>query len=66
MIVKLQWPLTGEPLILVYNKNRSFYSMLPVKKSYQKLFKDKLKIYCKAHVRNGSLIIDKVIKEQNW
>lgn len=70
MIVKMQWPLattTSIPEILIYNKDKSFWSTVPLENHYKKLFAGKLKIYCKAHVnKNKELVIDKIIPDQAW
>jgi len=70
MIVKMQWPITTTakiPTILIYNRDRSFWSEYPINNTLRKLFQGKLKIYCKVTFNEkNELYIDKVIKNQDW
>lgn len=69
MIVKMQRPLTTNatfPEILIYNKDKSFMLQLPYTFKMRKLFAGRHKIYCKVHIKDKELFIDKEIKEKSW
>ena len=70
MIIKIQRPIfTNEnpPLALIYNKDRSLYFHREFDIVLQILFIDsELKVYHKATLRSGNLIIDRRVKDQDW
>lgn len=62
-IVKFQKAIIGNT-VLMYNKNRSIMGELPMDKSFETLFGDRLKIYCECKYRNsdGYLEIGKEVE----
>jgi hypothetical protein len=72
-IVKVQYPLSGVPNILVYNKDRSLLLMFPVTKEWEELMTmdetdgPEPKLYFKATInKNKSLEILDYAKWQEW
>lgn len=70
MIVKIQRPLLttdNPPMALVYNADRSFHAHMKWTPDIIDLFRDgSLKVYHKAKLRRGQLLIGKRVREQDW
>lgn len=65
---KMQRPLftTGEPMLLVYNGNRSKeFEMTPTPELLA-LFQGNLKIYVLGKLNNGQFEIHEVLKNRHW
>lgn len=69
-IWKLQRPLyTNMPVleVLAYTEDRKHEAFIPMM-DYEivELFGDELKLYVKAKVKKGNLVVDKILEEQSW
>ncbi len=67
-IFKVQKPLAGAPLMLIYNQSRSITFQFPKNKcgSILQLMRGRPKIYVEAAVINGIFEIDGVVEDQEW
>ena len=69
MILKFQKPLywsPGEsPNILIYNKYRTFETLIPYD-SKDNLFGNRLKFYAKCVVTKNEIEIKEIIADQDW
>jgi hypothetical protein len=68
MILKFQRPLASskaDPPVLVCDKSRVFARLVPFA-DYQHFFEFVDKFYAKCLVRNGAIVIRKVIEDQGW
>lgn len=66
-IVKLQVPLMGEPLALVYNKNRSYIGHVPINDDIKEAMGESFKKYFIAHIdKKGLVHLHKEVEEQDW
>ena len=66
-IFKIQRPLAGDMCqVLVYNKDRSIESQVPMTTDLQKLFGSRAKIYHMAKVEGGELILGEPVEPQEW
>lgn len=69
-IWKLQRPLaTNEtpPMVMAYTEGKANMAMIPMgEELIDELFKDELKIYVKATVKNGILKVKRRVPEQDF
>jgi len=66
MIVKCQKPLAGLAQVLVYNKDRTFETLVTYDESWEIWFGEELKKYARAHFKGTILIIGREVRNQAW
>lgn len=67
MIVKVQLPLGGEPMVLVYNQDRSVIGHVPLTTEVQECFADgEMKAFFHARMRGTELEIQGRAPWQEW
>ena len=68
MIVKVQLPLMGEPLMLVYNKDRSIIGQFEVDPQLKSMMKGRMKAYFYANpvLVHDQVQIIKPAPDQDW
>ena len=68
MIVKVQRPLftTGEPQVLIYNRNRTIERLAPFTPAWRLWFGNELKRYARAHFDKTILVIDGIVADRAW
>lgn len=62
MIVKIQKPITTSnsiPEMIIYNKDKSFFTTWEYTKEFHKFFRNRLKFYVHATFKDGELILGK-------
>lgn len=66
-IFKLQMPLAGAPMVLIYNKDRSAQGMIPLTDELKELMGDSIKdfFYC-IHREDGPIEIFEKAEWQEW
>lgn len=53
--------------VMAYTEDKEDLAIIPMPKDViEKLFDDELKIYVKAKVKNGNLVVDRQVEEQVW
>jgi hypothetical protein len=67
-IAKLQKPLFGDPMILVYDKTNDWQFMMPYKNKHDDLiFNGEPKVYAKCwFMKDGQFHIDEIVDWQDW
>lgn len=65
-IFKIQMPIYGAPLVLIYNKSRSIVSQLPVTKEIKRMMNGHVKAFFYAIHRNKQLEIQAIAPWQEW
>lgn len=65
-IFKIQLPLIGEELALVYNKDRSVQDMVPISGEILSFMGRSNKKYALASLENGEFKIEKESEWQAW
>lgn len=68
MIVKVQLPIAGEPLVLVYNEERSLFLQFPVTKEIKKHARGDVRYFCEAQINpvTQTLELGARVGEQGW
>lgn len=71
MIVKIQLPLVTnepEPVALVYNKDRSFTTQIPIGEEAKKVFGDDPKQFWKVNLDHETKEVDliKRVRDRKW
>jgi hypothetical protein len=68
MIIKVQKPLftTGQPTVLIYNKDRSVMFQEPYTAEWADWFGTELKRYARAHIEGTIVVIDRVVADRPW
>lgn len=66
MIVKVQWPLSGETNVLVYNEARTIMQIVPCTEELWDTLKGKPKMFFHAHIENKMLVLDEPAHWQDW
>lgn len=66
-IFKIQRPVSNSSLLLIYNKDRSICSQIPITQEVAKLMATSYKIYVRGYVNNdGILQIEEKVSQQRW
>lgn len=66
-IAKLQRPLMGDAVMLVYDETREWDIYFPFDKEMEDLFGDELKLYAKCCIKkNYQFHIEEIVEEQSW
>ena len=66
MVVKIQVPLTGEPEVLIYNEDKSYYQMLPFDDNFKNIMDKSFKKYFQVKIENNKLVLIKEVSEPDW
>lgn len=69
MIFKLQRPLATNletPYILIYDQTRKIERFVIYDEETAKIFGDLPKVYVEGKIRDNTLIVDRVVPEQDW
>ena len=64
--VKIQRAIFGNPAVLIYNKDRSYYMELPLDETFKKIIGESLKGYIKVRIENGKLTVIKPVCGLDW
>ncbi len=66
-IFKVQRPLNGSGLILIYNKSRSVFSQIGITQELAKFMGTSYKIYVEGYIDSqGMLQITQKVNQQRW
>lgn len=65
-IVKVQTPLAGAALALVYNEDRSVQEQYPIDKGIKRMMRGRAKAFFWARLDGGTLTIGQESEWQSW
>ena len=66
MTVKIQRAIFGNPMVLVYNKDRSYCREFPLDETFKKIMGESVKSYFKVKIENGKLYVIEPVYGLNW